>query len=64
MTGRDGNDEGNGDLRTYKYLPWGTVGECLGYLTRSADENREAVERAREGRNAINMELRGWMMGR
>lgn len=61
MTSRN---EGAGDLRTYKYLPWGTVGECLSYLTRRADENRQAVERAREGRKAINMELRRRMMGR
>lgn len=53
-----GRNEGHGDLRTYKYLPWGTVGECLGYLTRRADENRQAVERARDGRKAIKMELR------
>lgn len=68
MTGKNETDEGEGGmLRTYKYLPWGTVGECLGYLTRRADENRGAVERAREARKAINLELRRrmWiMMGR
>ena len=69
ISGKNGTDEGNGgDLRTYKYLPWGTVGECLGYLTRRADENRQAVERAREDRKAINLELRRrmrmMMMGR
>lgn len=65
ITGKNGTDEGDGgDLRTYKYLPWGTVGECLGYLTRRADENRQAVERARDDRKAINLELRRrmWMM--
>lgn len=62
ITGRNANEEGDGGLRIYKYLPWGTVGECLGYLTRRADENRQAVERAREGRKAINMELRRRMM--
>lgn len=57
-----GKQHGDGDLRTYKYLPWGTVGECVGYLTRRADENRQAVERAREGRKAIMLELRRRMM--
>lgn len=59
---RTGRNEANGDLRTYKYLPWGTVGECLAYLTRRADENKQAVERARAGRKAMNMELRRRMM--
>lgn len=53
-----GRDEGDGDLKTYKYLPWGTVRECMGYLIRRADENRQAVERAREGRKALHMELK------
>ena len=59
-----GRNDWDGDLRTYKYLPWGTVGECLGYLTRRADENRQAVQRAREGRRAMSMELRRRVMGR
>jgi hypothetical protein len=52
-----GKGKGNGDVRTYKYLPWGTVRECLGYLTRRAEENRQAVERAQEGREALRLEL-------
>lgn len=53
-----GREEGDGHLKTYKYLPWGTVRECLGYMTRRADENRQAVERAREGRKALHVELK------
>ena len=30
---------------TYKYLVWGSVGECLKYLVRRAEENRDAVSR-------------------
>lgn len=45
------------NIGTYKYLPWGTVGECLKYLLRRAEENKDAVERAREGRSALRAEL-------
>lgn len=43
--------------QTYKYLVWGTTGECMKYLLRRAQENRDAVQRTREGRNAMIMEL-------
>ena len=43
--------------KAYKYLVWGTVGECLKYLVRRAEENRDAVERAKEGRLALKVEL-------
>jgi proline dehydrogenase len=43
--------------RAYKYLVWGTTGECLKYLLRRAQENRDAVQRTREGRNAMVGEL-------
>ena len=51
-------NQGDEHLSTYKYLPWGTVRECLGYLARRAEENRLAVDRAREERRALNRELR------
>jgi hypothetical protein len=43
--------------QAYKYLVWGTTGECMKYLLRRAQENRDAVERTREGRNAMAKEL-------
>jgi proline dehydrogenase len=44
--------------RAYKYLVWGTVGECTKYLLRRAQENRDAVSRTRDGRIAMGKELR------
>lgn len=43
--------------KAYKYLVWGTTGECMKYLLRRAQENRDAVERTREGRDAMAGEL-------
>lgn len=43
--------------KAYKYLVWGTTGECMKYLLRRAQENRDAVERTLEGRNAMAGEL-------
>ena len=43
--------------KAYKYLVWGTVGECLTYLLRRAEENRDAVTRAEEGHLALRAEL-------
>jgi hypothetical protein len=42
---------------TYKYLVWGSTGECMKYLLRRAYENRDAVQRTRDGRNAMRTEL-------
>ncbi|KAK2018484.1 proline dehydrogenase [Colletotrichum eremochloae] len=42
---------------TYKYLVWGSTGECMKYLLRRAHENRDAVQRTRSGRNAMWSEL-------
>jgi proline dehydrogenase len=44
--------------KAYKYLVWGTVGECTKYLLRRAQENRDAVSRTRDGRIAMGKELR------
>ena len=41
----------------YKYLVWGSVGECLKYLVRRAEENRDAVIRAKGTRTALLGEL-------
>jgi proline dehydrogenase len=43
--------------QAYKYLVWGTTGECMKYLLRRAQENKDAVQRTREGRNAMIGEL-------
>lgn len=43
--------------RAYKYLVWGTTGECMKYLLRRAQENRDAVQRTKKGRNAAASEV-------
>jgi hypothetical protein len=43
--------------QAYKYLVWGTTGECMKYLSRRAQENKDAVQRTREGRDAMAAEL-------
>lgn len=43
--------------KAYKYLVWGSVGECLKYLVRRAEENRDAVTRAKGTRIALRTEL-------
>jgi hypothetical protein len=43
--------------RVYKYAVWGSVGECLKYLLRRAEENRDALARTEEGRLALRAEL-------
>lgn len=43
--------------KAYKYLVWGTVGECTKYLLRRAEENRDAVSRTQESRKALTQEV-------
>ena len=43
--------------KAYKYVVWGSVGECLKYLIRRAEENRDAVVRARGTLIALREEL-------
>ncbi|MCJ1429912.1 proline dehydrogenase [Sticta canariensis] len=45
----------------YKYLPWGSVGECMMYLVRRAEENRSAVARTERGRSALKSEISRWV---
>ncbi|KAJ4253781.1 proline dehydrogenase [Fusarium torreyae] len=47
----------------FKYLPWGSVGECMGYLHRRAIENRGAVERTRHMVDALKKELYRRVLG-
>lgn len=49
--------------QAYKYVVWGTVQECLKYLVRRAEENRYALARARQDRNALGSELRRRLLG-
>ncbi|KFZ02462.1 hypothetical protein V501_09555, partial [Pseudogymnoascus sp. VKM F-4519 (FW-2642)] len=42
--------------QAYKYLVWGTTGECMKYLARRGQENKDAVERTREGRDLMARE--------
>ncbi len=41
----------------YKYLVWGSTGECMKYLLRRAQENRDAVQRTKSGRDAMRAEV-------
>ncbi|EED16574.1 proline oxidase, putative [Talaromyces stipitatus ATCC 10500] len=51
--------------KPYKYLVWGTVGECTKYLLRRGHENRDAASRTKDTRTAMWKELkrRAWMGG-
>ncbi|KAI1864063.1 uncharacterized protein JN550_009083 [Neoarthrinium moseri] len=50
---------GSGEsTRAYKYIVWGTTGECMKYLLRRAHENRDAVQRTRSGRDAMWGEIK------
>lgn len=44
-------------LPAYKYMVWGTTGECMKYLLRRAHENKDAMQRTRSGRDAMWAEL-------
>ncbi|KAM5343452.1 hypothetical protein ACJ41O_011989 [Fusarium nematophilum] len=44
-------------LPAYKYLVWGTTGECMKYLHRRAHENKDAVQRTKGSRDALWSEL-------
>jgi len=49
--------------QAYKYLVWGSVGECLKYLVRRAEENRDAIVRAEGTRVALGREIRRRVWG-
>lgn len=44
-------------LPAFKYVVWGTTGECMKYLYRRAHENKDAVQRTKGGRDAMWAEL-------
>ncbi|EEY17186.1 carbapenem antibiotics biosynthesis protein carD [Verticillium alfalfae VaMs.102] len=43
--------------KAFKYMAWGSVSECLGYLHRRAIENKGAVERTHQMVDALRKEL-------
>ncbi|KAF4468150.1 proline dehydrogenase [Fusarium albosuccineum] len=47
----------------FKYVAWGSVSECMGYLYRRAVENRGAVERTQHMVDALKKELRRRVFG-
>ncbi|KAK1827389.1 FAD-linked oxidoreductase-like protein [Podospora conica] len=55
--GGGGGGGKTGDAGAYKYLVWGSTGECMKYLLRRAQENKDAVQRTRSGRDAMRGEL-------
>ncbi|KAI1205663.1 proline dehydrogenase [Annulohypoxylon truncatum] len=65
--GCEGFVKEKGDVpKAYKYIVWGTTGECMKYLLRRAYENRDAVARTRSGRDAMWAEVKrriGRMVG-
>jgi proline dehydrogenase len=47
-----------GDIpRAFKYVVWGTMGECIKYLFRRAQENKDAVSRTLDARKALGKEI-------
>ncbi|WEW56980.1 proline dehydrogenase [Emydomyces testavorans] len=47
------------DNKVFKYVVWGTTEECMMYLLRRAEENRDAVERSSLSKQALWEEFRG-----
>ncbi|KAK2598746.1 hypothetical protein N8I77_012135 [Diaporthe amygdali] len=54
-----GSEKADGSFkpRAYKYLVWGSTGECMKYLLRRAQENKDAVQRTKSGRDAMRAEM-------
>ncbi|KAF3939787.1 hypothetical protein ABW19_dt0200365 [Dactylella cylindrospora] len=54
----DGEGEGDGlGVNVVKYIPWGTMEECVKYLLRRADENKDSLKRTDETRRAAWREV-------
>lgn len=66
---RDGNTATGDDSdavekpRVHKYVAWGTVGECMRYLVRRGQENKDAASRTSDTRRAMAKELRRRLLG-
>jgi len=57
VTGENAAEKAVAKPQVYKYLVWGSTGECMKYLLRRAHENRDAVQRTKSGRDAMRAEL-------
>ncbi|RYP91843.1 hypothetical protein DL770_002020 [Monosporascus sp. CRB-9-2] len=49
--------------RAYKYVVWGSTKECMAYLLRRAQENKDAVSRTKAARDAMWEELKRRIKG-
>ncbi|OHX00740.1 proline oxidase [Colletotrichum incanum] len=49
--------------KPFKYLPWGSVSECMGYLHRRAVENKGAIEQSSHMLRSLKSELRRRVFG-
>lgn len=45
------------EMKVYKYAVWGSTQECVRYLLRRAEENKDAVARSSENRKAVMEEV-------
>ncbi len=54
---REAENVKNDVPQAYKYLVWGKMSECMKYLLRRAQENKDAVTRTVEARRALGKEL-------
>lgn len=45
------------EVKVYKYAVWGSTQECVRYLLRRAEENKDAVARSSENRKAVMEEV-------
>jgi hypothetical protein len=56
--------ETDGDAQVFKYVVWGSTDECMTYLLRRAEENRDAVERSLLSKKVLWEELYRRLMRR
>ncbi|KAI9925480.1 proline dehydrogenase [Aspergillus wentii] len=54
--------DGKASPEVYKCLSWGTLSDCLAYLTRRAVENRDAVGRSKQEYTALKTEVKRRIM--
>ncbi|KPI37635.1 putative proline dehydrogenase, mitochondrial [Cyphellophora attinorum] len=57
QTSTDTNNTNLDAPQAYKYLVWGKMSECMKYLLRRAQENKDAVSRTVEARKALSKEV-------
>ena len=61
---REGGTGEQSQEQVFKFIPWGTMPECLNYLLRRAAENGDAVLRTSETRMAMGSEIRRRFMAK